>query len=301
MLLKHIKTFVTVVDENSFTEAAEKLYISQSAVSQQITALERELGVQLLERENRRFHLTEAGEFFHKRAIKLLRDADRCITQTRELARRQNTLTVGYPNLYHGAELGEAAAAFSAKFPEARLHILSGTHEELYRGLREQTIDLAINDQRRTFSEEYYNDVICHAPCCAELSRHHPLAGSTVLDTHELEETPLIIIAPEAQRAHEAAFYRDFLGFESPVLFADTLDQARMLAAGGQGFLPMDEVGTPLPTCGTTLRIPLRHGGVPIVRRYCLFRRRDNTNLCRSLLCTDQGFDPALRGGSRHE
>ena len=52
MLLKQIKYFIAVVDRNSFTEAAEQMYISQSATSQQIQSLEKELGVTLIKREN---------------------------------------------------------------------------------------------------------------------------------------------------------------------------------------------------------------------------------------------------------
>ena len=56
-----MKYFTAVVDCNSFTEAAEQCYISQSAISQQIRALEKDLGVELIHRENRRFSLTPAG------------------------------------------------------------------------------------------------------------------------------------------------------------------------------------------------------------------------------------------------
>lgn len=84
MLLRQIKYFVTVIDCNSFTEAAERLFISQSAISQQIQALEKELGVQLIVRQNRRFSLTPAGEYFYNRGKGLLDEADelcRCFTQ----------------------------------------------------------------------------------------------------------------------------------------------------------------------------------------------------------------------------
>lgn len=54
MLLRQIKYFVTVVECNSFTQAAEKCFISQSAISQQIRALENDIGVELLQRENRK-------------------------------------------------------------------------------------------------------------------------------------------------------------------------------------------------------------------------------------------------------
>lgn len=65
MLLRQIKYFVTVVDTGSFTEAAEECFISQSAISQQILSLEKELGVQLLVRSTRRFTLTEPGKYLY--------------------------------------------------------------------------------------------------------------------------------------------------------------------------------------------------------------------------------------------
>lgn len=278
MLLRQMKTFVTIVDENSFTEAAERLYISQSAVSQQITSLENELGVKLIKRENRRFHLTEAGEFFYKKSKKLLRDAEKIVAQTREFAHDSNTLNIGYLNLYNGVELHEAVAEFSAQFPDVVLNIISGTHEDLYHGLVDKTLDLAINDQRRNFSEDYFNDVISYAPCYAELSKNSPLSDNDRLDTSQLEEMPCIIIAPEAQQAHEEDFYRDILGFESPVIFAETLEQARMLVVGNRGFLPIEEVGTPLTAMGSIVRVPLYRNGTQIIRKYCLFRKRDNQN-----------------------
>ena len=62
MLYRQMQYFVAVVECDSFTEAAERCYISQSAISQQIRALEQFLGVTLISRGNRRFSLTPAGE-----------------------------------------------------------------------------------------------------------------------------------------------------------------------------------------------------------------------------------------------
>lgn len=76
MLLRQIKYFVAIVDCNSFTEAAEECFISQSAISQQINALESELGVKLTKRDGRKFVLTLAGEYFYKRGKAILQDAE---------------------------------------------------------------------------------------------------------------------------------------------------------------------------------------------------------------------------------
>lgn len=69
-MLRQIQYFQAVVRHNSFSEAAEECHISQSAISQQIKALEQELGVQLLERHNRSFTLTPAGAYFYRRIVK---------------------------------------------------------------------------------------------------------------------------------------------------------------------------------------------------------------------------------------
>lgn len=64
MMLRQIQHFQTIVQENSFTEAAELCHISQSGISQSIKALEEEIGVKLIVRKNRSFELTKAGEHF---------------------------------------------------------------------------------------------------------------------------------------------------------------------------------------------------------------------------------------------
>ena len=76
-MLKRLKYFQAVVRLNSFSEAAEENYISQSAISQQIQALERELGFKLLERRNRTFDLTPAGEYFYQKSLVLTADFER--------------------------------------------------------------------------------------------------------------------------------------------------------------------------------------------------------------------------------
>lgn len=73
-MIKQIRYFQAVVRCNSFTEAAEECFISQSAISQQIQALENELGVKLLTRKNRKFSLTPAGEYFYQKSLVLTGD-----------------------------------------------------------------------------------------------------------------------------------------------------------------------------------------------------------------------------------
>ena len=77
-MFKQLKYFQSVVRLNSFSEAAEGNYISQSAISQQIQALERELGFKLFERRNRSFTPTPAGEYFYRKS-RLRAHVPRCL------------------------------------------------------------------------------------------------------------------------------------------------------------------------------------------------------------------------------
>lgn len=81
-MLRQIKYFLEVVKCNSFTEADERCFISQSAISQQINALEETLGVKLLKREKRKFSLTPAGEYLYQNGQALLEKAEELCRET---------------------------------------------------------------------------------------------------------------------------------------------------------------------------------------------------------------------------
>lgn len=86
-MLKQLKYFQSVVRLNSFSEAAEENFISQSAISQQIQALERDLGFQLLERKNRSFTLMPAGEYFYQKSLILTADYERMCSESAKIAK----------------------------------------------------------------------------------------------------------------------------------------------------------------------------------------------------------------------
>ena len=87
MELEQLRVFAAVADEASFTGAARRLYISHSTVSRTITALEEELGVRLVERDNRFIALTKAGETLREEAEQLLSAADTAAARVRAAAK----------------------------------------------------------------------------------------------------------------------------------------------------------------------------------------------------------------------
>lgn len=85
MLLKQMEYFQAVVECGNFYRAAEKCYISQSAISQQIKKLESELGVQLLGRHNHTFSLTPAGEHFYRKSLVITSDIEQLVREVKRM------------------------------------------------------------------------------------------------------------------------------------------------------------------------------------------------------------------------
>ena len=83
----------------------------------------------------------------------ILDEIDRICNKTKLLSsNEENILKIGYLKKYGGYELQKAIANFTSKYKKIDLHIISGTHEELYEKLKTNSVDLVLNDQRRAFS-----------------------------------------------------------------------------------------------------------------------------------------------------
>lgn len=277
-MIKQIKYFQAVVRCKSFTEAAEECFISQSAISQQIQALEHELGVKLLNRENRKFSLTPAGEHFYQKSLVLMADFERLRQETVRIANKDNAeLRIGYLKCYGGQEFRLAVAEFSEKYPDVSVQIINGNHEDLYAALRNGGVDLVLNDQRRAFSDEYVNFILTTSECYVEIATRNPLASLESIETDDLKNIPCILIASPEQQENERTYYQEIVGIKGDFLFAENLEEARLLVIGGKGFMPI-EGGEKEPGFAATLRrILLTRKGKPIKRNYGAFWKTDNS------------------------
>ena len=277
-MIRQMKYFQSIVRNNSFSEAAEECHISQSAISQQLQALERELGLQLLERKNRKFSLTPAGEHFYQKSIILVADYEQLCRETAKIARDDKAvLHVGYLRSYNGGEFHQALEEFARKYPEVTVQIEHGNHEELYHLLISGQIDIAFNDQRRKFFDAYVNLILETTHSSIEISSASPLAALSKITPQELKNIPCILVTSPSQQETEREYYHNAVGFQGEFIFAENLEAARLLVISGKGFLPIEGNGQ-IMNFGTSItRIPLFQNGKQITRNYCAFWKKDNS------------------------
>ena len=243
-MIRQIRYLQSVVRNNSFSEAAEECHISQSAISQQIQALERELGFYLLERKNRKFILTPAGEYFYKKSLVLIADYEQMCREAGRLAKGDKAvLVIGYLRCYSGQEFHLALEEFVGKYSDIPVEVFYGNHDELYHMLLENTIDLAFNDQRRAFSDEFMNMLLISSVTHIEIARRNPMSSLDKVTVQELKNMPCILVSSEAEKETEAEYYHTIIGLQGEKIFADNMEEARMLVISGKGFMPSE--GTP--------------------------------------------------------
>ena len=279
MLLKQMEYFISVIDNNSFTEAAQQCYISQSAISQQIKALEDDLGVPLLIRSNRTFKVTPAGEYFYRQSKILLDEANRLKRDTISIGDNVDySLTIGYLYSYKGQELQHAIAVFSSENPDVDIKVKSGNHEELYELLRNDQADILLSDQRRAFSKGFLNKHLLTSDCYVELSSNSTLSSLDTITISELSKVPCIIVASTNQRENEQAYYQDTLRHQGSFIFVETIEEARLLVAGNKGFLIVEELGSAPIVSTAIVRIPLYINGSVMTKTFCAYAKEDNVN-----------------------
>lgn len=271
---RQMRYFIAVVETNSFFEAGEVCHISQSAISQQIKALEDELQVQLLERHGRKFTITPAGRYFYENAKKQVQALDSTVREVRRIASGEyQRLRVGVLNGFSARIIQKTVQDFTGSHPHVRLSLTTGTHEELFHPVNEGSLDMVINDQWRALSDQYVNEELMEQPLFALLRQDDPLAATGRATMEDLQDRLCIQVTSPEQRENEAAHWRDVMGLQSSFLFAENVDEARLNAAAGIGFYPCD---SDMPTDGGTMLVPLYRGDASLTRKMYAFWPESN-------------------------
>src|SRR5580700_5969484 len=197
---RDLRYFVTVADELHFTRAAERLFVSQPALSKQVRMLERQLGAPLFERDRQGVSLTMVGAALLPHARRMLAEWDAAWEAAeRAKSEQRATLVVGMSTSPgRGGLLPAIRSRFSAARPQARVHLHQVSWDDATAGLADGTADVAFVWLPGPDPGRYTWVVVAEEPRLVAMPLTHPLAACEAVDFSELLDEPFLALPPSA-------------------------------------------------------------------------------------------------------
>jgi len=194
MDIKQLTYFVTIAEEGTITNAANKLHMAQPPLSTQLKVLEDELGIKLIERGARKIKLTDAGKILYKRAKNILEITNSTTKEIEEFRKGvQGTLRLGTISSSGTALLSKRIIEFNKKYPNIKFEIYEGNTYELIEKINSGIIEVGI--VRTPFNSKNFECLFLETePMVAVMSSNYNFENKKdeiLLD--DLKDMPLIL------------------------------------------------------------------------------------------------------------
>src|SRR5712672_4303191 len=193
-VLDKLRLFLVVLEEGSLRRAAERLHISQSAITRQLQQLEHDLGGRILERTSAGVRPTNGGHALAEKAKTLLADYDSTMAEVRRLVRGEGErLRIGYVASAVQEYLGPALAALRRTHPKVKVKMLDLTPGEQITALRRGEIDLALTGHGvDLLSRDFYTHKLASVPSLVALPLDHRLASQKQISISQLKNETFV-------------------------------------------------------------------------------------------------------------
>lgn len=196
MNTKQLEYFISVAENLSFTKTAEKFYISQTAVTQQIKALEEQIQVTLFTRSKRRVELTPAGKIFLSEAYIIIKNINDAIIKTQQFDNGFfGTLSIGIIIGYEKNKLQKCVKEFSCEYPNISMDIRTDEMDKLLNLVKNNFMDLAfvINPENQPLKGFEYKTLEKYS-LVALLPAGHSLYNQDSIDLIQLQDEKFIFV-----------------------------------------------------------------------------------------------------------
>ena len=253
--------FLTVVECESFSRAAEKLFVSQSSVSKQIRSLEKAWGVTLFFRERRGVTLTPAGRFMYERVRLSQITLEQVLQQAKELdqAHKKTFLRLGLFEHCNLKVLPRVLNTYATQNPNVSLDCENGNFYTLQQGLYSQKYDLILTLHNMLPNQKALSVIpVTKARHIAYISRSHPLAAKPQLSFRDLRE--LCFYVPTFQSNNMTGEHATSIcsahGFTPPeIKLVPNVESALMAVRIGKGAVILDSC-VDIPSADELLGVP---------------------------------------------
>jgi DNA-binding transcriptional LysR family regulator len=238
MELRHLRTIVAVAHHRSLTKAGEELYLTQSAISQQIRRLERELGIEVFRRTSRSVELTSEGQVILGYAQRVLAEVDGLQNELEELTgllRGQLRIGGVYPTGPY--DLFGMLADFRAAHPGVAVHMVEDTQDDVIAALRADELDCAFTALNPdALGDEFAATLLWEEEFVVALPHGHPLCARQRVTFAELAAEDLIAYRDNSALRRRLERTMAELGLEPRNAFICTeMAAVRGLASKGLG------------------------------------------------------------------
>ncbi|NKT45602.1 LysR family transcriptional regulator [Rhodococcus hoagii] len=285
MNLHRARYLVSVANHMNFTRAAADLNVAQSALSQQIKVLEREIGVTLIDRRGPRIGLTEAGRVAVQEARYLIVAADRAVARIRAAARDSGELRIAHTRSWAGGSIASAIREFRARYPDVAIDEHRGFTARNLELASEGVVDVAVVRPPVDGAHDLVVRVIDREELLLAVPASHEFARQSWVAPEQLADQPVVFWPRVNGPGMYDAIVEQFWSGTGPRVVRNEADDEQVLhaVAAGVGIAPMPAGrAAAFRVCGVHL---CTVAGPPKYLDVGIAYRRDNPNVAlRSFL-----------------
>jgi DNA-binding transcriptional LysR family regulator len=256
--LRHLRYFIAVATELHYARAAQRLFISQPALSQQIRNLESELGLKLLQRNRREVRLTPEGDAFFVEAIAVVEQADHALEVARALAEgATGHLRMSYVLTTPGGLPELIVSEYQRRYPDMQISANSGSTAQNFERLRRGELDVAFVHNPLEDDADLGWIEITTQPLMVAVPSTHPLSRRRRLHREHLACVPLVYIPRRNSPGVYDSILAQVYGSRPPEILRTEPTMERVLVAVSEGVgvtLLLEERAAMLRRPGVTFR-----------------------------------------------
>jgi DNA-binding transcriptional LysR family regulator len=276
MRIEQLQYVAAVTQHGSLRRASEHLHISQPALSESLTKLEKELGVTLLDRRRSGTRISDAGRELLQHIVEVLDAADRLRAAAGDQVAAARSIRVGTVNAGTSTLLLPAIQAFQERFPGVSVEVRNLQQDEIQRDLVDGGLDLGLVNllSGDDVSPELSGIDLLHGNPVAVLRHDHPLLGQDELSVDDLRSERFVAMRSGYLMYR---FAHRLFGTDLPVDWhsTDGAEMGKVMVADGLGITVLPDysvVGDPLERAGLIVTRPI--AGDRTVVRLSLQQRR---------------------------
>jgi len=217
MHLNQIRYFISVATYKSFTKAAEVHFLTQTAITQQIKALEDSIGTQLIDRKKRPIELTPAGKVFFQESKAILSRMDDAVSKAKEASTGAvGTIRIGYEKGYERSDLSTRLREFHRAYPNILFTCIREDTDMLAEKLKSNDLDIifAWDSTNLRSNPEISHRLDMRSQLVLALYAGHPFASRKTIKREVLKDESILFMSPSSigesvADAHFIKLYED--------------------------------------------------------------------------------------------